>query len=151
MGRIRTLIAISFWQQWYAAQVTMLCSWLSERLDHNLHPYQCTCLAHIVKVSSWFQEKSWQTVSIFFLLVINVPKYLLCICQFLLLCWLRLLHRFVWFMSHTFLIRKFLVLGNQTFYFHWEWTEMHFLDQKFLLFVCQFSMKIFAMGKNIIF
>lgn len=27
----------------------MLCTWLSERLDHSLHLYQCTCLAHIVK------------------------------------------------------------------------------------------------------
>jgi hypothetical protein len=28
----------------------MLCNWLSERLDHSLHVFQCTCLAHIVKV-----------------------------------------------------------------------------------------------------
>lgn len=38
-----------FSQQWYAAQIQMLCTWLSERLDHSLHLYQCTCLAHIVK------------------------------------------------------------------------------------------------------
>lgn len=38
-----------FPQQWYAAQIQMLCTWLSERLDHSLHLYQCTCLAHIVK------------------------------------------------------------------------------------------------------
>lgn len=36
-------------QQWYTAQIQMLCNWLSERLDHSLHLYQCTCLAHIVK------------------------------------------------------------------------------------------------------
>ncbi len=37
-------------QHWYADQVQMLCTWLTERLDRSLHPYQCTCLAHIVKV-----------------------------------------------------------------------------------------------------
>lgn len=36
-------------QQWYTAQIQMLCNWLSDRLDHSLHLYQCTCLAHIVK------------------------------------------------------------------------------------------------------
>jgi len=38
-------------QQWYTAQIQLLCNWLSERLDHSLHLYQCTCLAHVVKVS----------------------------------------------------------------------------------------------------
>jgi hypothetical protein len=38
-------------QQWYTAQIHLLCNWLSERLDHSLHLYQCTCLAHVVKVS----------------------------------------------------------------------------------------------------
>ncbi|KAK8722384.1 hypothetical protein OTU49_012439 [Cherax quadricarinatus] len=55
MDQIRQKVNDELWilnlfEQWYAAQVTMLCSWLSERLDHNLHPYQCTCLAHIVKL-----------------------------------------------------------------------------------------------------
>ncbi|XP_076760402.1 calcium-dependent secretion activator 1 isoform X3 [Xylocopa sonorina] len=40
---------LTFFEQWYTAQIQMLCTWLSERLDHNLHLYQCTCLAHIVK------------------------------------------------------------------------------------------------------
>ncbi|XP_022914758.1 calcium-dependent secretion activator isoform X4 [Onthophagus taurus] len=40
---------LNFFEQWYTAQINMLCNWLSERLDHTLHPYQCTCLAHIVK------------------------------------------------------------------------------------------------------
>ncbi|XP_076236618.1 calcium-dependent secretion activator 1 isoform X2 [Calliopsis andreniformis] len=40
---------LTFFEQWYTAQIQMLCNWLSERLDHNLHLYQCTCLAHIVK------------------------------------------------------------------------------------------------------
>ncbi|XP_021961279.2 calcium-dependent secretion activator isoform X4 [Folsomia candida] len=40
---------LNFFEQWYTAQMQMLCTWLSERLDHALHPYQCTCLAHIVK------------------------------------------------------------------------------------------------------
>ncbi|XP_070150920.1 calcium-dependent secretion activator isoform X2 [Polyergus mexicanus] len=40
---------LTFFEQWYTAQIQMLCNWLSERLDHSLHLYQCTCLAHIVK------------------------------------------------------------------------------------------------------
>ncbi|KAG5889500.1 hypothetical protein JTB14_013813 [Gonioctena quinquepunctata] len=40
---------LTFFEQWYTSQINMLCNWLSERLDHSLHPYQCTCLAHIVK------------------------------------------------------------------------------------------------------
>lgn len=41
---------LNFFEQWYTAQINMLCNWLSERLDHTLHPHQCTCLAHIIKV-----------------------------------------------------------------------------------------------------
>lgn len=41
-------------QQWYTAQIHLLCNWLSERLDHSLHLYQCMCLAHVVKVSASF-------------------------------------------------------------------------------------------------
>lgn len=37
-------------QAWYAAQIQMLGTWLADRMNHSLHPYQCTCLAHIVKV-----------------------------------------------------------------------------------------------------
>ncbi|ODM95924.1 Calcium-dependent secretion activator [Orchesella cincta] len=40
---------LNFFELWYTAQMQMLCSWLSERLDHALHPYQCTALAHVVK------------------------------------------------------------------------------------------------------
>ncbi|XP_020296895.1 calcium-dependent secretion activator isoform X2 [Pseudomyrmex gracilis] len=40
---------LTFFEQWYTAQIQMLCNWLSERIDHSLHLYQCTCLAHIVK------------------------------------------------------------------------------------------------------
>nr|XP_014284742.1 calcium-dependent secretion activator isoform X3 [Halyomorpha halys] len=40
---------LNFFEQWYTAQIQMLCNWLSERIDHSLHPYQCTCLVHIVK------------------------------------------------------------------------------------------------------
>ncbi|KAK8403194.1 hypothetical protein O3P69_001000 [Scylla paramamosain] len=79
MDQIRQKVNDELWilnlfEQWYAAQVTMLCSWLSERLDHNLHPYQCTCLAHIVKkIYSDFElqgimeeklnTKTYQTIS----------------------------------------------------------------------------------------
>ncbi|KRT84972.1 Pleckstrin homology domain containing protein [Oryctes borbonicus] len=65
---------LNFFEQWYTAQINMLCNWLSERLDHTLHPYQCTCLAHIVKkVYSDFElqgvmedklnSKAYQTIS----------------------------------------------------------------------------------------
>ncbi|CAL4078804.1 unnamed protein product, partial [Meganyctiphanes norvegica] len=55
MDQIRQKVNDELWilnlfEQWYAAQVHFLCTWLSERLDHNLHPYQCTCLSHIVKL-----------------------------------------------------------------------------------------------------
>ena len=46
------LWSVSAMESWYAEQVQMLCHWLTERLDRSLHPYQCTCLAHIVKVIS---------------------------------------------------------------------------------------------------
>ncbi|KAG7198307.1 hypothetical protein KM043_005710 [Ampulex compressa] len=65
---------LTFFEQWYTAQIQMLCNWLSERLDHNLHLYQCTCLAHIVKkIYSDFElqgvmeeklnSKTYQTIS----------------------------------------------------------------------------------------
>lgn len=41
---------LNFFELWYTAQMQLLCNWLSERLDHALHPYQCTALAHVVKV-----------------------------------------------------------------------------------------------------
>ncbi|XP_014468672.1 PREDICTED: calcium-dependent secretion activator isoform X3 [Dinoponera quadriceps] len=65
---------LTFFEQWYTAQIQMLCNWLSERLDHSLHLYQCTCLAHIVKkIYSDFElqgvmeeklnSKTYQTIS----------------------------------------------------------------------------------------
>jgi len=42
-------IFFDFQQLWYKDQMQSLCSWLSDRLDHSLHPYQCTCLVHISK------------------------------------------------------------------------------------------------------
>ncbi|XP_076068686.1 calcium-dependent secretion activator 1 isoform X6 [Oratosquilla oratoria] len=79
MDQIRQKVNDELWilnlfEQWYAAQVQMLCSWLSERLDHNLHPYQCTCLAHIVKkiytdfelqgvMEEKLNTKTYQTIS----------------------------------------------------------------------------------------
>ena len=41
----------SIFQKWYFDQVQMLSTWLTDRLDKSLHPFQCTCLAHVVKVS----------------------------------------------------------------------------------------------------
>ncbi|XP_045481302.1 calcium-dependent secretion activator-like isoform X13 [Harmonia axyridis] len=65
---------LTFFEQWYIGQITMLCNWLSERLDHTLHPFQCACLAHIVrKIYSDFElqgvmeeklnSKAYQTIS----------------------------------------------------------------------------------------
>lgn len=41
---------LNFFEQWYSKQITIICTWLSERLDHSLHVFQCLCLSHIVKV-----------------------------------------------------------------------------------------------------
>lgn len=51
---------LNFFEQWYTKQITILCTWLSERLDHSLHVFQCTCLAHIVKVC----QTSFETMRI---------------------------------------------------------------------------------------
>ncbi|XP_021927184.1 calcium-dependent secretion activator isoform X6 [Zootermopsis nevadensis] len=65
---------LNFFEQWYTAQIQLLCNWLSERLDHSLHLYQCTCLAHIVKklysdfelqgvMEDKLNSKTYQTIS----------------------------------------------------------------------------------------
>merc|ERR1712223_670268 len=43
------LWVLSTMERWYADQVQMLCTWLTDRLDRSLHHYQCTCLVFIVK------------------------------------------------------------------------------------------------------
>jgi len=43
------LFILSIFEQWYTAQINMLCMWLTDRLDHSLHPYQLTALVHMVK------------------------------------------------------------------------------------------------------
>lgn len=66
---------LNFFEQWYTSQINYLCNWLSERLDHALHFYQCTCLLHITKkIYSDFElqgvmedklnSKAYQTVSL---------------------------------------------------------------------------------------
>ncbi|XP_046985562.1 calcium-dependent secretion activator-like [Schistocerca americana] len=65
---------LNFFEQWYTAQIQLLCNWLSERLDHSLHLYQCTCLAHIIKklysdfelqgvMEDKLNSKTYQTIS----------------------------------------------------------------------------------------
>jgi len=54
MDQIEKKIKDDLWvtttfERWYAEQVQMLCTWLTDRLDRSLHHYQCTCLTHIVK------------------------------------------------------------------------------------------------------
>ncbi|XP_058794999.1 calcium-dependent secretion activator [Phymastichus coffea] len=46
---IDELWILNFFEQWYTAQIQLLCNWLTERMDHSLHPFQCTCLAQVVK------------------------------------------------------------------------------------------------------
>jgi len=43
------LWTLNVMEKWYADQVQMLSTWLTERLDKSLHPFQCTCLAYVVK------------------------------------------------------------------------------------------------------
>jgi len=35
---------------WYGQQVDIIHKWLAERVEMTLHPYQLTCLIHIIKV-----------------------------------------------------------------------------------------------------
>ncbi|PVD24731.1 hypothetical protein C0Q70_15216 [Pomacea canaliculata] len=41
------LYTLSLFEQWYTAQMKMICDWLTDRLDLSLHPYQLTCLMTI--------------------------------------------------------------------------------------------------------
>ncbi|XP_043069340.1 calcium-dependent secretion activator isoform X6 [Drosophila bipectinata] len=43
------LWTLNFFEQWYSQQISMLCNWLSERLDHALHYAQVSSISHIVK------------------------------------------------------------------------------------------------------
>jgi len=43
------LWVLSAMEKWYFNQVQMLSTWLTERLDKSLNPYQCTCLSYVVK------------------------------------------------------------------------------------------------------
>ncbi|KRF85292.1 calcium-dependent secretion activator isoform X2 [Drosophila virilis] len=43
------LWTLNFFEQWYSQQISMLSSWLSERLDHALHYAQVTSISHIIK------------------------------------------------------------------------------------------------------
>lgn len=54
-------------QAWYAAQIQMLGTWLADRMNHSLHPYQCTCLAHIVKVLYFYSNQSFFLLTAFVL------------------------------------------------------------------------------------
>ncbi|XP_076313515.1 calcium-dependent secretion activator 1 isoform X3 [Tachypleus tridentatus] len=54
MEQLRQKVVDELWvlnvfEQWYASQMTMLCAWLSERLDHGLHSFQLSALSHIAK------------------------------------------------------------------------------------------------------
>ncbi|KAK8776635.1 hypothetical protein V5799_030021 [Amblyomma americanum] len=54
MEQLRQKVSDELWvlalfEQWYAAQMSLLCSWLSERLDHGLHSIQLSALLHIAR------------------------------------------------------------------------------------------------------
>ncbi|EEC12863.1 Ca2+-dependent activator protein for secretion 2 isoform A, putative [Ixodes scapularis] len=54
MEQLRQKVSDELWvlalfEQWYAAQMSLLCSWLSERLDHGLHSFQLSALLHIAR------------------------------------------------------------------------------------------------------
>jgi hypothetical protein len=68
------LYALTLFEMWYAAQMKLICDWLSDRLDTALHPYQLTCLLNIVRKcysdfelqgvsESVLKSKTYQTVS----------------------------------------------------------------------------------------
>jgi len=79
MDQIRSKVTDDLWiinlfDAWYGAQIQMLCTWLTDRMNHSLHPYQCTCLAVIVKklytdfelqgvVEENLNSRSYQSVS----------------------------------------------------------------------------------------
>ncbi|XP_034252642.1 calcium-dependent secretion activator isoform X4 [Thrips palmi] len=79
MDQIRSKITdelwiLTFFEQWYTQQVQVLCNWLSERLDHSLHVFQCQCLSIIVKkmytdfelqgvIEDKLNSKTYQTVA----------------------------------------------------------------------------------------
>ncbi|XP_015784018.1 calcium-dependent secretion activator 1 isoform X3 [Tetranychus urticae] len=54
LEQLRQKIADELWvlhvlEQWYTNQINMICSWLSERIDHGLHSVQLSALSNIVK------------------------------------------------------------------------------------------------------
>ncbi|XP_054720268.1 calcium-dependent secretion activator 1-like [Uloborus diversus] len=54
MEQLRQKVTDELWvlglfEDWYAAQISMMCTWLSERLDHGLHSFQLAALSHIAK------------------------------------------------------------------------------------------------------
>ncbi|GIX91104.1 hypothetical protein CEXT_209192, partial [Caerostris extrusa] len=54
MEQLRQKVTDELWvlglfEDWYAAQISMICTWLSERLDHGLHSFQLAALSHIAK------------------------------------------------------------------------------------------------------
>lgn len=43
------LYILNYFETWYAAQMKMICDWLTDRLDSSLHPYQLACLMNITR------------------------------------------------------------------------------------------------------
>lgn len=44
--------AVSLLQQWYTSSMSVVCTWLTDRMDLQLHIYQLKTLIRIVKVST---------------------------------------------------------------------------------------------------
>ena len=53
------LWVLNVMEKWYFDQVQMISTWLTDRLDKTLIPYQCTCLAHVVKVGGGQEDARW--------------------------------------------------------------------------------------------
>lgn len=49
LGKLSLLL-----QQWYTSTMNMVCTWLTDRMDLQLHIYQLKTLIRIVKVSMFY-------------------------------------------------------------------------------------------------
>ncbi|OQV25878.1 Calcium-dependent secretion activator [Hypsibius exemplaris] len=46
---IDELFILAMFEKLYTSQINLICTWLTERMDRTLHPYQVNCLSHLVK------------------------------------------------------------------------------------------------------
>ncbi|XP_055332336.1 calcium-dependent secretion activator-like [Paramacrobiotus metropolitanus] len=46
---IDDLFTLALFEKLYTSQMTMICNWLTERVDRTLHSYQVNCLSFLIK------------------------------------------------------------------------------------------------------